>query len=158
MLLRTKQITGATDFQVAHSYLEASAKLRKITDCLQTLFSNFTQRLIRLINKISISQTRAASYAATHLVQLRKAKVISTINNYRIGQGYIKAIFHNSSAQKHITAAFVEGKHSILQGVLIHLSMCYFNADARHQAAQLDRQRFQSTYTVADIVDPAAAA
>ena len=70
VLLWSQQIAGTADFQVTHSNLKACAQLRKITDGLQTLFGNFTQRLIRLINKVSISKTRAASYTATHLVEL----------------------------------------------------------------------------------------
>ena len=114
VLLRAEQIAGTADFQITHSNLKACAQLRKITDSLQTLFSNFAERLIRLIHKVSISKTRAASYTATHLVELRKAEVVGTVDNNRIRQRYVQTVFHNRRTQKHVAAALIEGNHGIL--------------------------------------------
>ena len=158
MLLRSQQIAGAADFQVAHGNFEARAQFRKVADGLESFGRHFAQDLILFVDKVGIGQARRPTDPSPHLIQLGEAKVFRPLDDNRIGHGHVEAVFDNGRAQENIAAAFVEVHHGIFQGLFAHASVTHADFDTRHKAAQARSNGGQAGNAIVHVIDAAAAA
>ena len=67
-----KQVSGATNFKVAHRNLEATAEFGGLANCAQTFVGIFGENFVLWIKEIGIGALSTSPDTATKLVHLSK--------------------------------------------------------------------------------------
>ena len=158
MLLRTKQIAGSADFQVAHGNLEAGTEFRKLFHGLQALLRRLRQDLIRLVDKVRKSHMVRTADTPAHLIELRKAETICIVNDDGIGIGHIEPVLDNARGKQDIIIALIEIHHDMLEHFFRHLPVSRLDARIRHQSLQMVAHAVNGIDAIVDEIDLAAPA
>ena len=151
-LFRAQQITCATNLQIPHSDFKSGAKLSKIPNGSQSLFSYLREGFIGTVGEIGVCVTGGTANAATELVQLTQTKPVSIFNDEGIHIGNIQAGLNNRCAYQNLNFAVCHRTHYIAKRFLAHFTVGNSHLQAGDTVFQGSGATVYGFHTVVQVV------
>ena len=120
-LFGTQQIASATNVQVLHSNVDATAEVGEILNGLQATACVIGKRRKRRREQVTEGLAIATPYATAHLVEVRKSKVMGIVNNNGVGIRNVDTALDDGGGEKHIVIVIHEIEDNLLQLFGLHL-------------------------------------
>ena len=136
VLLPAQQVAAAAQFQIQRGDFETRAQVAELAQRRQPFPRHFRKLRIRRHQQIRVSPPVRPPHAPAQLVQLRQPVALRVLNDDRIRQRNIQAVFHNRGADKYVVLMLHEAQQHAFQFGLRHLSMPHADAHLRHRVLQ----------------------
>ena len=128
-----EQVTGATNFEVAHGNFETTAEGRVVANRAQTFEGRFTQRLVGGVKQVGVRALATSTNASTQLMELTQAESIGAVDNHRVHRRQVDAGLDDCRADQHVKASLPKVNHHSLECAFIHLAVRDNDASIGHQ-------------------------
>ena len=132
-LLRPKNISRPSNFQITQRNFKSSPKLRIFLDRLQPLDSHRCYRPVLRQQHICVSSVFKSPHSSAKLMKLRQPKPVCVIYNDRIGIRNINSRFDNRRANQNIDLPKHKFYHRFFKFVFMHLPVRNTNPKFRYQ-------------------------
>ena len=156
-LLGAKQVTRATDLQVAGGDPETRPELRELADRQEPLARLCRQHGIRRRQQIAVAQLIAAAHPAPQLVELRQAEPVRAVHEHRVDVRNVDSVLDDRRRQQQVVVARGEGAHAPAQLGLLHLPVTDGDPEPRDQLAQIAEDPLDVLDPVVDVEHLASA-
>ena len=156
VLLCPEEIAGTTDLKITHGDLEATAKIGKFPDRMETFFRHFPQHFVSAVHQKGIRRPVRTSDTPAELIKLRQAKIVRVMDDHRVDIGNIQSGLYDCRGYQHINLTIDKVIHDLFQFTLFHLPMCKCHSGFRHKRCDLICRLYDRVDTIIDIVDLSA--
>src|SRR5690606_52112 len=101
-LLPAQQVARTTDLQVLHRHRGAGTQVGVGRDGLQPVHRCLGERLLRRIEEVGVGTLPPSTHAATQLVQLGEAELVSPVHDEGVGVGDVQSGLDDRGAHHHV--------------------------------------------------------